>query len=104
MPDNKVPWLRRPITWAAVVGAGLIGSVMTFSYIGGFLDPLGHLSNAPIAVVNEDAGANIAGVPLAAGQQIQQELTADTGDGAVKWRVLSSQECLLAGHFHARAG
>jgi YhgE/Pip-like protein len=64
---------------------------MTFSYIGGFLDPLGHLSNAPIGFVNEDAGSNVAGVPLAAGQQIQQELTANTGDGAIKWRVLSSQ-------------
>ncbi len=89
---HPTTWLRRPFTWAAVVVAGLIGSVMTFSYIGGFLDPVGHLSDAPIGFVNADAGASMAGAELAAGQQIQQVLTKQTDDGAIEWKVLSSRD------------
>jgi YhgE/Pip-like protein len=85
-------WLRRPITWLAVVVAGLLGSIMVFSYIGGFLNPMGNLSNAPIAFVDEDAGTNVAGQQVDAGQQIQQALTGNTGDGAIEWKVLSSQK------------
>lgn len=83
-------WLRRPLTWLAVGAAGLLGMVMTFSYIGGFLDPLGHLSDAPIAVVNEDAG--VPGQDLAAGEQVQQELTSHDEGGAIDWQVLSSRD------------
>ncbi|MGH9112616.1 MAG: YhgE/Pip domain-containing protein, partial [Acidimicrobiales bacterium] len=88
---SKAPWLGRPITWAAVLLAGLIGSVMTFSYLGGFLDPVGELSDAPVAYVNEDAGANVAGTQMDLGQAIQQQLTA-AGGGEFDWQILESQE------------
>lgn len=84
-------WLRRPLTWAAVVVAGLLGAVLTSSYIGGFLDPMGNLSDAPIGFVNEDAGTNVAGQNIAAGEQIQQAVTSNTDGGRIGWRVLTSR-------------
>ena len=74
--------LRHPLTWIAVAGAALMGAVMTSSYIGGLVDPVGHLQDAPIGFVNADAGD--------AGAQLQEQVTA-SGGGRVDWQVLDSQ-------------
>jgi YhgE/Pip-like protein len=81
--------LRSPITWLAVAAAAVMGSIMTFSYIGGFLDPVGHLHDAPIAIVNADKGAQAAGTTLDAGKQLEQQLTG-SGGGKVDWRKLDT--------------
>ena len=74
--------LRHPLTWIAVAGAALMGAVMTSSYIGGLVDPVGHLQDAPIGFVNADAGD--------ASAQLQEQVTA-SGGGRVDWQVLDSQ-------------
>lgn len=76
-------WLRKPITWLAVLAAALMGGVMTSSYIGGFLDPVGHLHDAPVGFVNADSGD--------AGSELRQQITA-TGDGELDWQVLDDQD------------
>ena len=43
--------LRRPLVWGGVLLAGLLGVIMTFSYLGGFLDPVRHLEGLDVAVV-----------------------------------------------------
>jgi YhgE/Pip-like protein len=70
--------------------------VMTFSYIGAFVDPVGNMHNMPLAIVNEDAG--ISGQPVNLGQQVVAAVTAggpQLGD-AVRWTQLASREEALA--------
>ena len=85
--------LRHPLTWAFVVVAALLAFVTTFSYLGGFVDPVGNMHNMPLAIVNEDAGASAAGQQLNFGDEVLQAVLAPNpqlGD-AVKWSVLPSR-------------
>lgn len=91
MSGSAPKWLRHPLVWAAVVAAALMGGVMTSSYIGGLVDPVGHLESAPIGFVNADPGVSIGATQLDAGAQVQDQVTA-TGDGKIEWKVLKSQD------------
>lgn len=91
MSGSASKWLRHPLVWAAVIGAALMGGVMTSSYIGGLVDPVGHLQNAPIGFVNADPGVSVGGTKLNAGDQVQEKITA-SGGSKVKWKVLKSQD------------
>lgn len=84
-------WLRSRTTWVAVVFAGLAGSIMAFSYIGGLVDPVGHQHDAPIGVVNLDAGASADGQSVAAGDELQDKLTS-TETHMFDWQVLDTRE------------
>ena len=83
-------WLRHPLVWIAVVCAALMGGLITSSYIGGLVDPVGHLQDAPIGFVNADPGVTVGATQLDAGSQIQDQVTG-TGDGRIDWQVLDSQ-------------
>lgn len=88
---------KHPLTWAFVAAAALLAFVMTFSYVGGFVDPAGNMHNMPLAIVNEDAGASVAGQPLNFGDEVLQAVLAPNpqlGD-AVKWTVLPSRDAAL---------
>lgn len=90
-PDLVV--LRHPLTWAFVLVAALLAFVTTFSYLGGFVDPVGNMHNMPLAIVNEDAGASVAGQQLNFGDEVLQAVLApnpELGD-TVKWTVLPSR-------------
>lgn len=82
--------MRHPLYWLMIGVAAVLGSVMTFSYLGGFLDPEGHLHDAPVGFVNADQGTSIGSVQLDAGEQVAQQVTSQ-GGGRVAWRVLDSQ-------------
>lgn len=87
-PDFAVA--RHPLTWAFVGVAALLAFVTTFSYLGGFIDPAGNMHSMPLAIVNEDAGASVAGQQLNFGDEVLQAILAPNpqlGD-AVKWTVL----------------
>ena len=91
MPTSPQNWLRHPLTWIAVLGATLMGGIMTSSYIGGLVDPVGHLHDAPIAFVDADPGVTIGTTKLDAGDDLRKKVTA-TGDGKIRWKVLDSQK------------
>lgn len=78
--------MRRPLVWIAVLGAALMGALMTSSYIGGLIDPVGHLKNAPMGFVNADPGVG----SLNVGAEVEQKITS-VGDGKIEWKVLKSQ-------------
>jgi YhgE/Pip-like protein len=78
--------MRRPLVWIAVLAAALMGALMTSSYIGGLIDPVGHLDNAPMGFVNADPGVG----QLNVGAEVQQKITS-VGDGKIEWKVLKSQ-------------
>jgi len=99
---NKGTYLvvvRHPLPWAFVALAALLAFVMTFSYIGGFVDPAGNMHNMPLAIVNEDNGATFAGQGVNFGDEVVAAVLAPNpqlGD-AVKWNVLPSRDAALEG-------
>lgn len=85
---------KHPLAWAFVVVAAALAFVTTFSYLGGFVDPAGNMHNMPLAIVNEDAGASVAGQRLNFGDEVLQAVVAPNpqlGD-AVKWTVLPDRD------------
>jgi YhgE/Pip-like protein len=62
--------LRRPLAWGAVLLAGALGVIMTFSYLGGFLDPIHHLRGLRVGIVNEDSPVDVAGIHVDAGRRV----------------------------------
>lgn len=62
--------LRRPLGWGGVLLAGALGMIMTFSYLGGFLDPIHHLHGLKVAVVSTDRPVDVAGTHVAGGEQV----------------------------------
>lgn len=90
-PNRRSPhWLRHPLVWLAVVCAALMGALITSSYIGGLLDPVGHLQDAPIGFVNADRAVTVGTTQLDAGTQIEQQVVA-TGGRQIDWQQLDSQ-------------
>ena len=83
-------WLRRPLVWVAVVGAALMGGLITSSYIGGLVDPVGHLRDAPVGFVDADEGVTVGTTQLDAGIQIREEVLA-TGGPEIDWEELDSR-------------
>ncbi len=68
--------LRRPLGWGGVLLAGALGSIMTFSYLGGFLDPIHHLHGLKVGIVNEDSPVDVAGNHIDGGTQVVDKLQA----------------------------
>lgn len=86
--------LRHPLPWTGVLAAGLMAFTITFSYLGGFLDPAGNTKGLPLAIVNEDAGSDVNGQPLNLGQQVIEEATVPGGSlgDDVEWSVVASRD------------
>lgn len=89
----KTSALRSPLAWAAVAAAVAVGIVMTFSYLGAFLDPVGNARDLPVTLVDEDAGSAVGGQRLELGQELAGVLTSagsPLGD-AIEWTVLPTR-------------
>jgi YhgE/Pip-like protein len=71
--------LVHPLVWVAVIGAGVLGLVMTFAYVGAFVDPVGRLDRLPIGVVNEDVPVAVAGRQIAVGDDFVTQLRQQNG-------------------------
>jgi YhgE/Pip-like protein len=89
-PDPRLPVKARNIlrvraVWTAplILGAVVV-ALMTALYIGSVIDPLAHLRGLPVAIVNQDRGASVAGRHLDVGQQVETGLT---GSQAVSSRL-----------------
>lgn len=90
--------LRGPLSWAFLAAAVAMGAVMTVSYLGAFLDPVGNARDLPVAVVNEDAGVTVAGQRVYLGARAVAALVSPRsplGD-AVRWTVVPSRSRALA--------
>ena len=99
MSGEDVSLLRRPIVWGAVVLAALLGGIMTYAYVGAFVDPISELHGLPMGLVVLDRPADAAGVTVAVGAQLQAELTAPAAPGAatspVTWEVLPTRQAAV---------
>ncbi|MFC5661637.1 YhgE/Pip domain-containing protein [Kitasatospora misakiensis] len=82
--------LRNPRIWVVPgVLVGLLSLLMSLLYLGGILDPRGDLHDLPIALVNTDRGATVAGQQQNLGEQLVTGIATAPGQGdAVSWRQL----------------
>lgn len=58
-------------------------------YLWAYWDPFGHVNKMPVALVNSDRGAVVAGEHINAGDQIAHSLTAD---GGLDWHVVDAAD------------
>ncbi|GAA1244325.1 YhgE/Pip domain-containing protein [Kitasatospora nipponensis] len=113
MPANQRPTqatarqvLRNPRVWVVpTVLVGLLSLLLSLVYMGGILNPRGHLHRMPIGLVNADQGAVVAGRPTNLGAQITTGIaTAPDPGQQVSWRQLDqagAAEQLAAGKLYA---
>src|SRR6516225_1172754 len=85
MIESDPPKTRSPLRWSdpfkvrsvwipPVVLVTILIIAMTLVYFGSVVNPTGHLHGLPVGVVNEDAGADIAGQHVNFGEQIASGL------------------------------
>ncbi|MEV7770917.1 DUF3533 domain-containing protein [Kitasatospora sp. NPDC086791] len=78
---------RHPKLWLfPTVLCGLLAVVLSLLYMGGIVNPTGHLHRLPIALVNADRGAPPPGQPANLGTQLAKAIVAGTPDSTVDWR------------------
>ena len=72
----------RLINIVILVAVVILPLAYSLFYLGAFWDPYGKLSDLPVAVVNEDKGAMIAGETRNLGDELVKELK---DDASLKW-------------------
>jgi YhgE/Pip-like protein len=73
LPASKL--LRMRSLWLAPISlAAVLVFFMTLFYIGAIVNPTGHLSGLPVALVNEDRGATLQASPVNYGTQVASDL------------------------------
>ncbi|MFD8594310.1 YhgE/Pip domain-containing protein [Kitasatospora sp. NPDC059646] len=80
--------LRRRSLWIpSAVILGLLSFVLSLLYLGANNDPVGSMKDLPIAVVNEDRGAQAADRRIDLGTQITAQITGSAElEGKVAWK------------------
>ncbi len=75
--------------YAVIVAVILIPLVYSFFYLDAFWDPYSKLQDLPVAVVNEDQGADINGTPKNLGKEIADHLQSDRN---LKWVITNHND------------
>lgn len=82
---------RSKMTMLSMFGLMVIPLLYSGMLIGAFWDPYGKLDKMPVAVVNEDRGAEMDGTKLAVGQDLVDELK---GNGDFEWKFTDEQDAM----------
>lgn len=61
MKDAFGKAIRKPLTWIALVAIPVIVACFGLMYYGTFMDPFERMKSLPVAVINEDVGAQVDG-------------------------------------------
>ncbi|MGA4837905.1 YhgE/Pip domain-containing protein [Streptomyces sp. G45] len=95
MPSPQSPSvLRSPRLW---IGTGVIVAVVStlfaLLYVGGNVNPKGHLRDLPVALVNSDRGADAGGKHVNLGDRVVDGVKKSAADDdSIDWQVLSKAE------------
>ena len=82
--------VRRGKLWPVpTILCALVALFLTLVYLGGVLNPGGHLRLLPIALVNSDQGPPLPGQQQPLGTQLSRAIVGSTPAGAVQWRLLT---------------
>src|SRR5690242_13906004 len=83
----------KPLWIANGVITGTLALLFTVFYVGANIDPAGHMKNLPVALVNADKGAAVAGKQVNLGSQITGSIKKSTAAGdRIDWRVMDERE------------
>ncbi len=80
---------RSRMTRAAMVVLMLLPLVYGALYLWAFQDPFGNVDKMPVALVNNDRGAEVSGHHINAGDEIVKSITADA---SLDWHVVDGEE------------
>ena len=80
---------RSRMTRAAIVVLMLLPLVYGALYLWAFWNPFGQVNKMPVALVNDDRGAVVAGQQVNVGAEIAKSLTADD---SLDWHVVDSEQ------------
>jgi YhgE/Pip-like protein len=92
--DSPFRVLRAKPLWITNgVITGVLAVLFTVFYVGANIDPVDHLKNLPVALVNADQGADAGGRQVNLGEQITESIKKSTAGGdKIDWKVMDKNE------------
>ncbi|UUU31141.1 SNG1 family protein [Streptomyces sp. CA-210063] len=83
----------KPLWIANGVITGVLALLFTVFYVGANVDPVDHMKNLPVGLVNADKGADVGGKQVNLGAQISESIkkSAVSGD-KIGWKVMGEKE------------
>jgi len=83
----------KPLWITNGVITGVLAVLFTVFYVGANIDPVDHLKNLPVALVNADQGADTGGRQVNLGEQITESIKNSTAGGdKIDWKVMDTNE------------
>ncbi|MET9458389.1 SNG1 family protein [Streptomyces canus] len=83
----------KPLWIANGVITGVLALLFTVFYVGANIDPVDHMKNLPVGLVNADKGAAVGGKQVNLGAQISESITKSTVSGdKIDWKVMDEKE------------
>ncbi|WP_432175965.1 YhgE/Pip domain-containing protein [Streptomyces sp. Tue6028] len=96
--------LRRPRLWLFPTAmTGLLALLLSLLYMGGIVNPSGHLHRLPIGLVDEDRGRPLPGQRQNLGAQVTDKILSGDVSGQAGWRRLTraqAQEQMASGKIY----
>src|SRR6059036_828511 len=83
----------KPLWIANGVITGVLALLFTVFYVGANIDPVDHMKNLPVGLVNADKGAAVDGKQVNLGAQISESITKSTVSGdKIDWKVMGQKQ------------
>ena len=83
----------KPLWIANGVITGVLALLFTVFYVGANIDPVDHMKNLPVGLVNADKGAAVGGKQVNLGRRITESITKSTASGdKIDWKVMDEKE------------
>ena len=84
---NALRLLTTPRIWLTVIGVSAVLGFVFFAYLAAVASPEENLEDLPVALVNEDGGAEIVGDRVTFGDQVVDNVTGSDSPAAatVEW-------------------
>ncbi|WP_433917724.1 SNG1 family protein [Streptomyces canus] len=83
----------KPLWIANGLITGVLALLFTVFYVGANIDPVDHMKDLPVGLVNADKGAAVGGRQVNLGAQISDSITKSTASGdKIDWKVMDEKE------------
>ncbi|KOG31419.1 SNG1 family protein [Streptomyces resistomycificus] len=83
----------KPLWIANGVITGVLALLFTVFYVGANVDPVDHMKNLPVGLVNADKGATVGGEQVNLGARITESIKKSTAGGdKIDWKVMDEKE------------
>ncbi|WSQ14341.1 SNG1 family protein [Streptomyces sp. NBC_01231] len=83
----------KPLWIANGVITGVLALLFTVFYVGANIDPVDHMKNLPVGLVDADKGAAVGGEQVNLGAQISESIKKSTASGGkIDWKVMDEKE------------